>query len=107
MVYFGGAMSAGPVVDPVTGVVTVDGRVITPAEVADALPYVDKVWREVSNKTNWNVKNAERLAVYTATVVTTSNVFGQIPMPNGVKTGVLFAAAIVLGAIHVSTPKAQ
>jgi geranylgeranyl pyrophosphate synthase len=28
-------------------------------------------------------------------------------MPNGVKTGVLFAAAIVLGAIHVSTPKAQ
>jgi hypothetical protein len=89
------------------GTVTVDGKVITPEEVINALPYADKVWREVTNKSSWNIKNVERAAVYVATVVTTSNVFGQIPMPNGVKTGVLFAAAIILGAIHVSTPKAS
>lgn len=88
------------------GTVIVDGKVITPAEVENALPYVDKAWREVSNKANWNVKQVEKGAVWLAGIAAATNGFGQIAMPNNVRGLITLAAGLVLAAIHVSSPKA-
>lgn len=92
-------------IDSKTGAVTVDGVVVSPGEVGTVVRDTDLAWREVTNRKNWNIKQIEKGVVYVATVVTTTNVFGQIPLPTGVKEWVLGGAALIIGAIHVSTPK--
>lgn len=89
------------------GNVTADGVTITPEDIAKATPWIDKTWREVSNKANWNLKGVERGVAWLAGIAAATNGFGQIAMPNGVRAAVTGCAAIILAAIHVSTPKAQ
>ena len=56
------------------------------------------------NETEKDAKTVEKALVYVATLVTTTNVFGTIGVPTGVKEWALGAAGFILAAIHVSTP---
>lgn len=89
------------------GTITVDGVVVTPAELAKEGPVVDRVWRELSNKANWNMKTAEKGILYLAGIAAATNGFGQIPMPASARGIITAAAAFALAAIHISTPKAN
>ena len=101
-------------IDEANGTVTINGVTYTAAEagalVAKEAPIIVRdtkaVWEDLSRRSNWNIKNVERVALYAATFITTSNVFGQIPLPTNLRIGFASAAAFVLAAIHVSTPKA-
>ena len=87
------------------GKVTVDGVVITPGEVDKVAADVDKAWKLLSNRRNWTFKNAEKVLAYAAALVSGTNVFGQIGIPSDARATIVGAAAFVLAAIHVSTPK--
>lgn len=89
------------------GNVVVEGQTLTPAEIGAGISWVDKAWREVSNKANWNVKQVEKIIVYGAAAAAATNGFGQIAMPSNVRGWIVGASALVLGAIHFSTPKAN
>lgn len=90
-----------------SGNVTVDGVRITPGEVEQGVTWVDRAFREASNKQNWTVKNAEKVVLYVAGIAAATNGFGQIPLPTDVRGWVVGGAALVLAAVHISTPKAN
>jgi hypothetical protein len=91
------------------GNVTVDGKVLTSAQIESAVakeaPSIDGVWREATNKTNWNWKQVEKAGLYVAALASATNGFGQIPMPTSARGLVVLGAGVVLAAIHISTPK--
>lgn len=90
------------------GSLLVDGKLVTPAEVAGITstltkaPIIGKLINDVTH--NVAVKNVEKVVVYIAAALSTSNVFGTIPVPSSVKEWVLGASAFVLGMIHYTTP---
>ena len=92
------------------GTLTIDGAVVTPAQVAAVAPNiitdVENFVKLTSNKKNWTVKNIEKLLAWGAGLVAVTNGFSTLTMPTSLRDWLMGSAAIILAAVHISTPAA-
>jgi len=90
------------------GTITIDGKVVSPGEVATLTPAITSgistLIKDVTNRHNWSIKNVEKLLAWGAGLVATTNGFSALSLSPNIREALLGAAAFVLGAIHVSTP---
>lgn len=90
------------------GTITVDGKIVTPAEASKLIPTVEhEVWNVITairNRKNWSIKNGEKVLLWGAGLISATNGFAQLSIPSNVRGWIIGGAAFVLGAIHNSTP---
>lgn len=75
------------------------------AEVSAAASRAHTLWREITMRKNWSIKNVERVLAYLAGLIAATNGFGDAGMPTSIRTTLLVVSGVILAAIHVSTPK--
>lgn len=90
------------------GTLTVDGVVVTAAEVEKDIPVVEKDLKIGLNTLhNWrqiNIKSVEKAVLYVAGVAGATNGFSGLSLPSSLREAIVGGSAFVLAAIHVSTP---
>lgn len=86
------------------GTLTVDGKVVTPAEANTVVSDAHKAYIELMNRKNWTVKNAEKVLMYGVGLVGATNGFSFLSLNAGLRATLVGAAAFVVAMVHHSTP---
>lgn len=86
------------------GTLTIDGKVVTPAEADTAITDVHNAWLKLSNRKNWSIKNAEKVLLYGVGVVGATNGLTFLSMSASLRETLVGASGFVLALIHVSMP---
>jgi hypothetical protein len=86
------------------GTLLIDGKVVTPQEASTLVKDAHKLWLELQVRSNWSIKNAERLLAYGVGLVGATDGFSFLAMPADLRATLVGAAAFVAGMIHLSTP---
>lgn len=90
--------------------VVIDGKTIDPATIGKNVPVVlsdiELAYKALRSRKNWTLKNLEKLLAYGAAVVAATNGFSAAGLPPTIREWLLGASALVIAALHVSTPVA-
>jgi hypothetical protein len=84
------------------GTITANGAIVNSVTTATA---AHGLWSEITQRKNWSIKNIERVLAYGAALVAATNGFSTAGLPPNIREWLLGASALIISAIHVSTPK--